>query len=195
MVDSIDVLNGQSYAYTVYASVMIVLMLWFSIKLTSNGKAGVLKDSYFKVLVVILVILGVSLHLATNLTIPWVDTDLNRASITPHQTLDVSVKDHKFTLSTDKLEAKVGDYVLFDVVSEDLTYGFGVFREDNTLVCQMQVVPGSRNDLLWQFAKAGTYYIRSTEYAGPKDYYTSEENGGKPGNRMIIRDAIVITDK
>ena len=184
MVDSIEVLNGQSYAYTIYASVMIVLMLWFSVKLTTDGKAGVLKDKYFKFLVVILVVLGVSLHLVTNLTIPWVSTDLNRRSITPDQTLSVTVANHKFNLSTDKLEAKVGDYVLFDVVSEDLTYGFGIFRADNTLVCQMQVVPGPhKNDLLWQFARPGTYYIRSTEYSGPK------------GNNMIVRDAIVITEK
>ncbi len=183
MVDSIDVLNGQTYAYTIYASVMIVLMLWFSIKLTSDGKAGVLKDGYFKILVIVLVVLGVSLHLATNLTIPWVNTDLNRANITPDQTLNVSVKEHKFTLSKDKLEAKVGDYVLFDVTSDDLTYGFGIFREDNTMVCQMQVVPGHRNDLLWQFSRPGVYYIRSTEYSGPK------------GINMIVRDAIVITEK
>ena len=45
----------------------------------------------------------------------------------------------------------------------------------------MQVVPQSRNDLMWTFGKNGTYYIRSTEYSGPK------------GAKMLARNAIVVT--
>ena len=69
----------------------------------------------------------------------------------------------------------------FNAISNDLTYGFGIFRADHTLVAQMQVVPQSRNDLMWQFGKNGTYYVRSTEYSGPK------------GAKMIAKDAIVVT--
>jgi cytochrome c oxidase subunit 2 len=35
------------------------------------------------------------------------------------------------------------------------------------MVFQMQVVPGHRNDLLWQFGETGVFDIRSTEYSGP----------------------------
>ena len=68
-----------------------------------------------------------------------------------------------------------------DVTSKDLTYGFGIFRQDHTLVTQMQVVPDSRNDLMWKFGKNGTYYIRSTEYSGPK------------GAHMFVEDAVVVS--
>jgi cytochrome c oxidase subunit 2 len=74
----------------------------------------------------------------------------------------------------------VNDKVLFDVKSEDLTYGFGLFRSDNTMMFQMQVVPGHRNDLLWHFDREGVYSIRSTEYSGPK------------GVNMIIRDVVQV---
>jgi cytochrome c oxidase subunit 2 len=70
---------------------------------------------------------------------------------------------------------------VFDAHSNDLTYGFGIFRQNHTLVAQMQVVPNNRNDLMWIFHKNGTYYIRSTEYSGPK------------GAQMIVEDAIVVS--
>ena len=69
---------------------------------------------------------------------------------------------------------------MFDVTSHDLTYGFGLFRQDNTMVFQMQVVPGHRNDILWKFDKPGVYSIRSTEYSGPK------------GVPMIVKDAVEV---
>ena len=54
------------------------------------------------------------------------------------------------------------------MTTEDLTYGFGVFRADDTMVFQMQVVPGHKNQVLWVFTEPGTFGIRSTEYSGPK---------------------------
>ena len=74
----------------------------------------------------------------------------------------------------------VNDMVLFDVKSEDLTYGFGLFREDNSMLFQMQVVPGHRNDVIWHFDRPGVYTIRSTEYSGPKGVF------------MIVKDAVEV---
>ena len=71
--------------------------------------------------------------------------------------------------------------VLFEVESKDLTYGFGLFRKDHTMVTQMQVNPGTKNDLLWTFRKNGTYTILSTEYSGPK------------GAKLRVADAVVVS--
>jgi cytochrome c oxidase subunit 2 len=182
MVDSSIVLHGQTIAYTIYAIVILLAMLFFGIMLTKKGKAGVLKTSLFTTLVIILTILGVSLHVATNATIPWVSMDLNRDEITPDKVIEITVENHEFKLPTDTLYVETGKFILFDVKSNDLTYGFGIFREDNSMVCQMQVVPGHRNDLLWKFERPGKYTIRSTEYSGPK------------GHRMILRDVLVVTE-
>ncbi|NPA37315.1 MAG: cytochrome C oxidase subunit II [Chlorobi bacterium] len=182
MVDSTVVLNGQTIAYTIYAIVVLLFMAWFAMKITSDGKAGVLSNKLFATLVILLTILGVSLHITTSATIPWVTIDLNRDNITPDKTVEITVKDHQFILPSQEITAKVGELVLFDVKSEDLTYGFGIFREDNTMVCQMQVVPGHKNDLLWKFEKPGKYTVRSTEYSGPK------------GHKMILKDVIIVTE-
>jgi len=182
MVDSTIVLNGQTIAYSIYAVVIILLIAWFGYKITKTGKAGVLKTRLFTALVIFLIVLGVSLHITTNLTIPWVSIDLNRDNITPDEVINISVANHKFILPEEKLSVKAGEIVLFDVTSEDLTYGFGVFRQNGSMVCQMQVVPGHRNDLMWEFETPGIYTIRSTEYSGPK------------GHQMILPDVLEVTE-
>ena len=90
------------------------------------------------------------------------------------------MEDHEFILPSDKLIIECNDLVNFEVTSNDLTYGFGLFRQDNSMLFQMQVVPGHRNDILWKFEKSGTYTIRSTEYSGPK------------GISMIVKDAVQV---
>lgn len=182
MVDSQLVLWGQTVAYSCYAVAIILIMAWFGVKLTKSGKSSTLNKSMFYTFVGFLVVLGVSLHIITYNTIPWAAMDINRADITPDKTFDIKVVNHEFQLPAEKLEIKVGEKALFDVTSMDLTYGFGLFRQDNSMLFQMQVVPGHRNDILWQFDKPGVYTIRSTEYSGPK------------GAQMIVKDAVVVTE-
>jgi len=176
MVDSKVVLTGQTLAYTFYCIVIILLVAWFAIKVTGKGKGLAVKPAIFYTFVGFLTVLGVSLHLITFNTIPWAEMDLNRANYTPDKTFVITVQDHKFTLPSSKMIIDLNDKVLFDVKSKDLTYGFGLFRSDNTMMFQMQVVPGHRNDILWQFKKPGVYTIRSTEYSGPKGVFMIEKD-------------------
>jgi cytochrome c oxidase subunit II len=180
MVDSKVVLTGQTLAYTLYCIVIILLVAWFAIKVTWRGKGPGVKPAIFYSFVGFLIVLGVSLHLITYNTIPWAEMDLNRSDYKPDKTFIIKVKDHQFFLPSEKLVINVNDKVLFDVQSEDLTYGFGLFRSDNSMMFQMQVVPGHRNDLLWKFDREGVYTIRSTEYSGPKGVF------------MIKKDAVEV---
>ena len=179
MVDSTVVLTGQTLAYTFYCTVIILLIAWFAIRVTRPGKSKI-KPALFYTFVAFLAVLGVSLHIITYNTIPWSEMDLKRHELTADKTFEITVKDHQFHLPSEKLMIDVGDKVLFDVTSEDLTYGFGLFRQDESMLFQMQVTPGHRNDILWQFNKPGVYTIRSTEYSGPK------------GIRMVIKDAVEV---
>ena len=180
MVDSQIVLNGQTIAYTCYAIAIILVMGWFGYKITRAGKSSKLSNGFFYTFVGFLVVLGVSLHIVTYNTIPWAPMDINRADIKPDKVFDITVENHQFILPSEKLIIKVGEKALFDVTSNDLTYGFGLFRNDNSMLFQMQVVPGHRNDILWQFNKPGVYTIRSTEYSGPK------------GAQMILKDVVEV---
>lgn len=180
MVDSKMVLYGQTIAYTLYCLVIILLVTWFAIRVTGKGKSTFVKPALFYTFIGFLTILGLSLHIVTYNTIPWAKIDLNRSEIKADKTFNITVRDHKFIMPSEKLIVNVNDKVLFDVRSEDLTYGFGLFRNDNSMLFQMQVIPGHKNDLLWQFNSPGVYTIRSTEYSGPE------------GVSMILKDAVEV---
>jgi cytochrome c oxidase subunit 2 len=180
MADSMDVLNGLIWVYTCYTLAIITVIVWFSIKITSPRQGKLIKPGIFYTWLGFLVITGVSLHIFTYNTIPWTPVDLNRSDYKPDKVFEITVANHQFNLPSEKLIINMNDMVKFNVKSHDLTYGFGLFRSDNTMMFQMQVVPGHDNDIIWQFSKPGVYSIRSTEYSGPK------------GARMVIKDVVEV---
>lgn len=180
MVDSTVVLWGQAIVYTLYALAVLCIMAVFAFLVTKPGSARVPK-ALFTAWAIVLIVTGVSIHLVSANTIPWVSMDLDRDSVTPDRTFAISVADHEFRLPSEKLAIECGETVLFDVTSSDLTYGFGLIRQDHSLVFQMQVVPGHPNEVLWTFDRDGLYDIRSTEYSGPEGY------------QMVVPDAVEVT--
>lgn len=182
MADSINVLATLKLVYGIYLFIAISLIGWFGYRITrpKEDKGGA-KPALFWTYVVILALAGTGLHFLTYSKVPWVPIDLGRADITPAAVFDITYEDHRMTFSSLPMQVACNEYVVFNAVSNDLTYGFGIFRTDHTMVAQMQVVPHSRNDLMWKFGRNGTYYIRSTEYSGPQ------------GARMVTPNAIVVT--
>lgn len=182
MVESTTVLWGQTVVYTLYCVAILAVIAWVSVRLTKPpGHATVVPPKLFYSFVGLLVLIGVSLHIITFNTIPWVPDDLHGDGVTAAKTYAVTVRDHTFVLPEKQLVVPCGQTVRFSVTSEDLTYGFGLFRADNSMVTQMQVVPGHPNNLVWTFPKDDVYSIRSTEYSGPK------------GDQMIVKDAVRVT--
>lgn len=182
MADSIDVLATLKLVYGIYGLIAISLIGWFGYRITKprNDDAGA-KPALFWTYVVVLVVVGTGLHLLTYNAVPWVSIDLERSGIEPDAVFRITYEEHEMSFSSYPMQVGCGEHVVFDATSNDLTYGFGIFRADHTMVAQMQVVPQSRNDLMWKFDRNGTYYVRSTEYSGPK------------GARMVARNAIVVT--
>lgn len=179
-VDSATVLWGQTIIYTAYCLAIISLVGWFALKLTQKESRFDIKPKIFYTWVGFLVVLGVSLHIVTYNTIPWVKDDLAGTGNVA-ATYKLTIGDHKWQIPDGKISVPCDKLVKFSVTSTDLTYGFGLFRKDNSMVAQMQVVPGHANDLLWTFNKNGTYSIRSTEYSGPAGY------------QIIAKDAVVVS--
>ena len=178
--DSLELLSFHWVAYSVYSALIISVVAWFGYNLTRQEKAKSIIRIPFYGFVGFLVVAGVGHHIFTYNSVPWVAQDINRHEITPDKVYNISIKKHKFILPTEKMVINCKEQVLFDVTSEDLVYGFGLFRKDNTMVMQMQVNPGSRNDILWTFNQNGIYDLMSTEYSGPK------------GNDMFVKDAIEV---
>jgi cytochrome c oxidase subunit 2 len=112
--------------------------------------------------------------------VPWQEW-LFWSEPTPDQTVRVEFADYEIQLPAEGIEAQVGEYVEFVATTADVTYGLGVFRPDNTLVFQMQVLPGRENRIIWKFDQPGSYAIRSTEYSGPRH------------SEMYVQNAIRVT--
>jgi cytochrome c oxidase subunit 2 len=98
---------------------------------------------------------------------------------TPSQVVEVTYENYVITNGY-PVQIKANEYIQFDATSTDVTYGFGVFRKDNSMVFQMQVLPGRTNTIIWKFDETGMYDVRSTEYSGPKH------------SDMVVRDALEV---
>jgi len=178
--NSIELLQFHWMAYTIYSFMIISVIAWFAYNLTKKEKAKAVVRIPFYTYMAFLVAGGVGHHIFTYNTVPWVSEDITRHEITPDKSYHISITKHKFTMPKEKILIACGEKVMFDVVSTDLTYGFGLFRKDGSMVTQMQVNPGSKNDLLWTFNHNGVFDLMSTEYSGPR------------GNAMFIPDAVEV---
>ena len=176
-----EVLGTLKLVYTIYALSIISLIGWFAYRVTkpSNSNKTFITPKVFYSYLALLVVTGVGIHILTYNKIPWVAWELKKHMIKPDRVIEIDIKDHKFILPEIKpIVLECGEVVKFNVKSKDLTYGFGLFRKDNSMVFQMQVIPKYDNELLWIFNESGTFDILSTEYSGPK------------GNWMKVTDAI-----
>ncbi len=112
--------------------------------------------------------------------VPWQEW-LVWSDKTPAESFAIDVEDYEFNFPSGGVEVQAGEFVEFVVTSQDVTYGFGVFRQNGTMVFQMQVLPGYDNKIMWKFDDAGWYDVRSTEYSGPRH------------SEMFVENAIQVT--
>lgn len=175
--NSIELLAFHNTAYTIYALMIISIIAWFAYNLTRQEKAKSKVRIPFYGYIAFLVVGGVGHHIFTYNTIPWVEQDMTREHITPDQAFEFKIKNHQWIGLPEKVRVTCGQTIRFNVHSEDLIYGFGLFRKDGTMAMQMQVNPGTdvngileSNDILWTFRHNGVFDLTSTEYSGPKQY-------------------------
>ena len=174
--NSAELLSFHWVAYTIYAAMIISVIAWFGYNLTRKDAKSVFRLPFYTYMA-FLVAGGVGHHIFTYNTIPWVSQDITRHEITPDATYKFEIQDHKWIGLPKKITVECGQTIEFDVRSRDLVYGFGLFRQDGSLVMQMQVNPGTDvngildpNDILWTFNHNGVFDLTSTEYSGPHQY-------------------------
>jgi len=168
--NSLELLSFHWVAYTIYAFMIISVVAWFAYNLTRKERVKSVVKIPFYGYMAFLVIMGVGHHIFTYNAIPWVSQDITRHDAKYDAKYTIEVKDHKWKLPQTPIVVGCGETILFDVISHDLTYGFGLFRQDGTMVLQMQANPGTPNDILWTFRHNGDFDLTSTEYSGPRQY-------------------------
>ncbi len=181
--NSAELLSFHWFVYSIYSLLIISVIVWFGYNLTRKEKAKSIVRIPFYTYMAFLVAGGVGHHIFTYNTIPWVSQDITRHEITPDASYTFEIENHKWVNMPKKVTVECGQTIEFDVQSRDLVYGFGLFRQDGSLVTQMQVNPGTdvngildSNDILWTFHHNGVFDVISTEYSGPDAY---DEHTGK----------------
>lgn len=169
--------------YGIYVLLVLTLMSLFIFAVTHPKKITLRTEVPIAVWIVFLVAIAVFFHIATYFRLPWVKWEIMGKKLLVSREFKIDVRDYKFYLPENPILIKVNEPVRFTLTSQDVTYGFGIFRSDGTLVFQIQVVPGHSNEIAWIFHKAGKYTIRSTEYSGPENW------------KMVLKDTIVVKDK
>jgi len=180
--NSIELLAFHNVAYSIYAFIIISVIAWFGYNLTRKEAKSVVRISFYGY-IAFLVAGGVGHHIFTYNAIPWVSQDITRHDITPDASYKFEIQKHKWIGLPKKVVVQCGQTIEFDVQSRDLVYGFGLFRQDGTMVMQMQVNPGvdvngilDSNDILWTFRHNGVFDLTSTEYSGPDQYSEDGED-------------------
>ena len=175
--NSAELLSFHWTVYSVYSAMIISIIAWFGYNLTRKEKAKAIIRLPFYWYMAFLVAGGVGHHIFTYNAIPWVSQDISRHNITPDASYEFEIADHKWIGLPKKVTVQCGQTTEFNVHSRDLVYGFGLFRQDGSLVLQMQVNPGTdvngildSNDMLWTFNHNGVFDLTSTEYSGPAQY-------------------------
>ena len=166
---SLELLSFHWVAYTIYATMIISVIAWFGYNLTREKAKSVVRIPFYWYMA-FLVAGGVGHHIFTYNTIPWVSQDIDRHNIVPDATYKFEIKKHVWTLPAKKITVQCGQTIKFDVTSHDLIYGFGLFRQAGSMAMQMQVNPGSPNNILWTFHHNAVFDLDSTEYSGPHMY-------------------------
>jgi len=174
--NSAELLSFHWVAYTIYSAMIISIIAWFGYNLTRKEAKSIVRIPFYTYMA-FLVAAGVGHHIFTYNAIPWVSQDIMRHKITPDTSYKFEIADHKWIGLPKKITIQCGQTIEFDARSRDLVYGFGLFRQDGSLVLQMQVNPGTdvngildSNDLLWTFNHNGIFDLKSTEYSGPAQY-------------------------
>ena len=174
--NSAELLSFHWVAYSIYAAMIISVVAWFGYNLTRKDAKSVFRIPFYWYMA-FLVAGGVGHHIFTYNTIPWVSQDIDRHNIKPDAKYEFEIQNHKWIGLPKQIVIQCSQTVEFDVHSRDLVYGFGLFRQDGSMVMQMQVNPGTdvngildSNDILWTFNHNGVFDLTSTEYSGPEQY-------------------------
>jgi cytochrome c oxidase subunit 2 len=191
--NSLELLAFHETAYTIYALIIISTIAWFGYNLTRESAKSIVRIPFYGYMA-FLVAGGVGHHIFTYNAIPWVSQDITRHDIKADKSYEFEIERHKWIGLPKEIVVQCGQTIEFDVKSRDLVYGFGLFRQDGTLVTQMQVNPGTdvngildSNDMLWTFNHNGVFDLTSTEYSGPEQY---SEDGKK--DLMLVKNFVKV---
>lgn len=152
-----------AYAVVVVLGSILAIGLWRSTRRRREVDTHVLAERERNWLVAVAVAL-VSLLFATIFFTPYGDS----AGGKPIQVVKVSGQQFAWKIEPSTIVA--GKKVRFDVISVDVSHGFGVYTSGLKYLFQVQAVPNQVTSIYHTFDKPGTYKVLCLEFCG-KDHH------------------------
>lgn len=152
-----------SYVIAVVIGSIICIGIWRS---TRRVDAEAPKTEFYSrgegVWLVIVLAILFALLMATIFYVPYGETAGPDKQV-------VRVTGVQFAWSIDPATVRAGTPVEFELVTQDVTHGVGIY-DGGTLLVQAQVIPGEVQKLVWTFDQPGTYDVLCLEFCG-KDHH------------------------
>ncbi len=163
-------MNPTAFAITVIYTIscivalIAVLVIWHSTHRTDSGESNAVdtqklahrEKTWF---LMVVAALG-ALLLATLPFIPYGDT----AAAEGQQA--VSVRGLQFAWLIEPQQITAGVPTRFTVEADDVSHGFAVYNDDNTLLFQIQAIPGYASEYVHTFDEPGRYQVVCLEFCG-----------------------------
>lgn len=168
-----DVAGGLTLAVMVGGA---IVFLFTGLRIGQDGGKEVKKRAYrirtYWFIALLVVALGTSgVVLGSSLPYPEAGTTEVAPGVTQVSESDaenpvvVNVTGKQWAWEIEQRELPADRPIEFRVTSEDVNHGFAIYRDD-TLIAQVQAMPGYTNVLILEFDRPGEYQIQCLEYCG-----------------------------
>ena len=155
---------------TLIAVVAGIVLVWSTKHPEEGDKHSLAKHEKYWVGLILIIFLAFLFSTTGMLPYPYA-----HSNVTPTMTIDVQAAQFSWCISSPPnwgqqcqtaYQIPVGNTVLFQVRSIDVTHGFGVYDSQGAILFQVQAMPGFNNSILYHFTTPGTYYVRCLEFCG-----------------------------
>ena len=166
----------QELALIISVTLIALLALVFLFFVRSSSAAGgentlPSNTEKFRTLLIAGFILLIGIVTVSTLN-PW--PHAAEAGSSPSQ-LTVKVNGAQWYWDVSHEELPVNTPIVFEVTSQDVNHGFGIYAPDGRLLTQTQAMPGYINKLYFTFPKTGTFKVLCLEFCGTAHHDMTHE--------------------
>ena len=110
----------------------------------------------------LLLVVGAIIFFATTRVLPYASTH----GVLAADAVEIDAVGRQWFWELSQNEVEAGATVIFNVTTEDVNHGMGIYDSELRLLAQTQAMPGYENKLQFTFNEPGEYKLMCLEYCG-----------------------------
>ena len=166
--------NVVWYSTFIFILFIAAIFLWVALSAKQEKEYTPIVKKWYKVRSVYGIVLVVLMVVVTIYTLR--ELPFNKpAHVAGADVIDVNVEAFQFGFDIEQREFKVGDTVKFNVTTDDVTHGFGLYQPNMDMIAQTQAMPEYTNSIYVTFEEPGLYKVLCLEYCGLAHHQMADE--------------------